>query len=376
MLTVPVSGDIFSMINAQAAGIAASEDSSDFLLDCGSRAGYDYLGTCEKGAKMQQLYDDMYEAYVSLWNDTSSTLKSSWMDGYCVYAELDMYGLTFDEATIVYYTFKGDFPLCYFSDLGAGSDGRLFYMPADVELMKGSRRAEAQKNITAYVLKLAAEADKGTTVHEKVRKLHDAMVRDLEYAFDANGNSSLEIWAHNITGAAEKGEGVCETYARTFQAVLNYLDIDNYFVNGVANNGDHAWNMAQLDDGGYYYFDVTWDDMAGEDLYFAKGSNTMSKDHRDDVPTDDPMRFLIKIPKASEKDFDPNYKPSENAAMGDVNGDGRINVTDISMTAGHVKGVKSLNDEQFGRAEVSGDGRLTVTDISKIAAHVKGVKSI
>ena len=61
---------------------------------------------------------------------------------------------------------------------------------------------------------------------------------------------------------------------------------------------------------------------------------------------------------------------------GDVNNDGMITVSDISKIAAHVKGKKSLTDEEFERAEVSGDGILTVTDIAKVAAHVKGKKAL
>ena len=61
---------------------------------------------------------------------------------------------------------------------------------------------------------------------------------------------------------------------------------------------------------------------------------------------------------------------------GDVNGDGAITVTDISKIAAHVKGIKSLTEEEQKRADANGDGSITVTDISKIAAHVKGIKAL
>ena len=61
---------------------------------------------------------------------------------------------------------------------------------------------------------------------------------------------------------------------------------------------------------------------------------------------------------------------------GDINGDGEINVTDISMAAAHVKGKKSLSASQIEKADVNGDGSVTVTDISLISAHVKGIKKL
>ena len=62
--------------------------------------------------------------------------------------------------------------------------------------------------------------------------------------------------------------------------------------------------------------------------------------------------------------------------LGDVNGDGKINVTDVSKTAAHVKGIKSLDINAQKSADVNGDGKINVTDVSKIAAHVKGIKPL
>ena len=61
---------------------------------------------------------------------------------------------------------------------------------------------------------------------------------------------------------------------------------------------------------------------------------------------------------------------------GDVNSDGKVNVTDVSKTAAHVKGVKSLDSAGKSKADVNGDGKVNVTDVSKIAAQVKGVKKL
>jgi len=63
--------------------------------------------------------------------------------------------------------------------------------------------------------------------------------------------------------------------------------------------------------------------------------------------------------------------------IGDVNGDGKINVTDVSKVAAHVKGVKALTtDKQKAAADANFDTKINVTDVSKIAAHVKGIKKL
>lgn len=60
--------------------------------------------------------------------------------------------------------------------------------------------------------------------------------------------------------------------------------------------------------------------------------------------------------------------------LGDVNGDGTINVSDISLMAAYIKGIKSLEDAQLTAADVNRNGELNVSDLSMVAAHVKGKK--
>jgi hypothetical protein len=62
--------------------------------------------------------------------------------------------------------------------------------------------------------------------------------------------------------------------------------------------------------------------------------------------------------------------------LGDVNGNGKINITDITLTAAHVKGKRLLTTGQMDRADINRDGKITVADIARIAAHVKGKKLI
>lgn len=63
-------------------------------------------------------------------------------------------------------------------------------------------------------------------------------------------------------------------------------------------------------------------------------------------------------------------------ALGDINGDGAINVTDIAMVAAHIKGIKALDENAVKVADVNKDDAVNVTDIAMIAAHIKGIKAI
>ena len=62
--------------------------------------------------------------------------------------------------------------------------------------------------------------------------------------------------------------------------------------------------------------------------------------------------------------------------LGDVNFDGKINVTDVTLTAAHVKGISSLSAKRLKAADVNEDGKVNVSDITRIAAHVKGIRAL
>ncbi len=63
-------------------------------------------------------------------------------------------------------------------------------------------------------------------------------------------------------------------------------------------------------------------------------------------------------------------------SVGDANGDNEINVSDIAVSAAHIKGIKPLTDEQQKAADVNDDDKVNVTDIAMIASHIKGIKAL
>ena len=64
------------------------------------------------------------------------------------------------------------------------------------------------------------------------------------------------------------------------------------------------------------------------------------------------------------------------AVKGDINKDGKVNVSDITMVAAHIKNEKPLTKEQQKKADVNKDGKINVADLSALAAQVKGIKPL
>ena len=62
--------------------------------------------------------------------------------------------------------------------------------------------------------------------------------------------------------------------------------------------------------------------------------------------------------------------------IGDVTGDGRINVADTSKVYSYVKGTAPLTDYAFACGDVDGNGKINVADTSKVYGHVKGTKPL
>ena len=64
---------------------------------------------------------------------------------------------------------------------------------------------------------------------------------------------------------------------------------------------------------------------------------------------------------------------AEERAQGDVNNDGRISVTDLSIVAAHVKTEKMIPEEDRPYADRNGDNRIDVRDIARLAAYLKNL---
>jgi hypothetical protein len=55
---------------------------------------------------------------------------------------------------------------------------------------------------------------------------------------------------------------------------------------------------------------------------------------------------------------------------GDLNGDNKININDLTKLAAHIKGKRLLPDPYI--ADFNNDGKINVSDLTKLAAHIKG----
>lgn len=113
--------------------------------------------------------------------------------------------------------------------------------------------------------------------------LHDWLVDNCEYDYS--------FLNHSAEAAFTIGTGVCDTYSKAYQLLLEAAGIDAGRAIGydLEYGGSHAWNYAKLE-GEWTQIDVTWDDTVSEYLsgtmfeamshsYFGLPDTLMQTDH-------------------------------------------------------------------------------------------------
>ena len=118
-----------------------------------------------------------------------------------------------------------------------------------------------------------------TTDYEIALWLHDYLINHAYY--------DLTYTEYGPDGVLLKGYGVCDSYSRAYQMLLNEFGIPNYRQDGLGLKASHAWNVVQLG-GKWYQIDPTWDDPSGETVavsgserytYFAVTDEILGRDH-------------------------------------------------------------------------------------------------
>ncbi len=64
------------------------------------------------------------------------------------------------------------------------------------------------------------------------------------------------------------------------------------------------------------------------------------------------------------------------SVLGDINGDGKVNVTDKTQLNAHIKGNSHFEGARLLACDITGDGKINVTDKSQLNAQLKGDRDI
>ena len=280
--------------------------------------GYRYLGTMENGEAMQAFYAQLDEAATAF-----HTSNADATDGEVATIEYPA-TLSTEEMIAVWKTYVDDKPLYYWLSNEASYTVTDFTLLCNEAYADGAVRAEQNEKIYSKIDEYLDLVKGEESTYNIALAFHDEIIENISYAYDANGKPSNERWAHNVLGVFEEQSGVCEAYARAYQLLLNAKGVENILVHGIANGEGHAWNMVRLEDGEWYYCDLTWDDTPSwtwglRHNYFcvaetqnvlwtdgevgSDGKGYFADSHTPDTPENMGVEFLYGLPKVAEKPF-------------------------------------------------------------------------
>lgn len=261
-------------------------------------------------------YSTSYDDYFG--DDEINSIPSTFMAQYPEQViNITEYGLDQNEIYEVYFTFRNDHPEYYWLSnycvpaYGSNNTSYLLVMfYGDYKI--GTDRRKMDNKINEEVKKFLLEIEKTNPEndYDKAKAAHDLIAEEVEYGYDDDGIPLDTSYAHTIVGVFDGNSDtdvVCEGYAKAFQMLMNAEEVDNIYVVGNGYNGitwgGHAWNMVRMDDGNYYWFDVTWDD--GEKVkydYFAKGKS-FEYDHMINTVDMTGVNFLYAVPDVPAYDY-------------------------------------------------------------------------
>lgn len=178
------------------------------------------------------------------------------------------------------------------------------YIACVEEYTSGTARQAERRALETQITAAREQVEAQDTAWAKARAANDWLCNSLTYAYDASGAPDDSMASHSIVGAFDERycAAVCEGYAKAFQLLMNAAGVANAYIIGLGNGGGHAWNMAQMDDGYYYYFDVTWNDSTSSDKYFAAGETSFSKNHTPNTADGERWDYLYDLPDVPEDD--------------------------------------------------------------------------
>ena len=264
---------------------------------------YNSLRGLEKAVAMQEFYMEI-DAAADAFHVSTEDAQIKKVGGKDTYYAAEVIfkdnGLTTEEAVSVWNAYTVDHPLYYWMSKQIAYDSAGNYITIIVDDEYGTAEARQSYNATIYTLvkEYVEYLDGESGAYEIAYAIHNLIINDAEYAYvPGTETPSNENWAHNIIGVMVNGEGVCESYAKTFQLILNYCDVECIFVPGTASGGAHAWNMVQLDNGEWYWYDLTWDDGTDSDRYLCV--NEMD-DHDAYAPGGTGVNYTYELPEPAK----------------------------------------------------------------------------
>ncbi len=199
--------------------------------------------------------------------------------------------------------------ISYYNGLTASSNGTINFK------YKDDRKVILEKNkkVNMEVDRIIKEnIRKGMSDLEKVKSIHDYLVLSVAYDYDNFLKNNVSDDSYEAYGALINKIAVCDGYTKSMALILNKVGVQTIQVTGIANGGNHSWNMVKID-GQYYHVDTTWDDPVPNKPgsvhynYFLKNTKQLKVNHQWDetaypVATSSKFNYFHNMNNMVEKD--------------------------------------------------------------------------
>lgn len=272
---------------------------------------FEYLADFSNGENMQKAYKDI-TAYCNKVHNGEIDIDSNSISGYYCLSKVNIYkyNLTTDELFKVFLSIRADHPEFFWLNsqysYGVSEQDKnkvIYFIPQVLSHYKTKdERSDMNERLENAISDFLSEID-GDTDFEKELQIHDKIARETvyDYYYDYSLND------YNIAGVLIDHVGVCESYTKTMQLLLNACGIDNIYVAGVVNTGSgdimHAWNQVCIEEN-YYNIDSTWDDQESGIIY--EYFNAKDEDfpyHFPFTPDDSEYQYPIKKCNSDEANY-------------------------------------------------------------------------
>lgn len=187
---------------------------------------------------------------------------------------------------------------------------------------------------------------------QKAKALHDWLCDAVDYDYkttsDQKNHVDYSAFLYNTT--------VCDGYARAYYLLTKAAGIESYLVH---QTGVHAWNLIKLGDH-YFHVDATWDD----------GKGIGNRNYNYFLLSDSQMKALggahsswtLSCP-SSLFTYDIGPVPLSNYMLGDINKDGIINASDLTILQNYILGKNAIKSGDLVLADVNFDGVVDSFDV-------------
>ncbi len=279
--------------------------------------GYYDLSRNTHGKSMQELYRKLYSACETFIKSGADVTEK---DGLFLIeaVELAELEITASEAVSVWKVFYCENPRYYWLSNTVSLVGSEMMLCVDEDYAKATSRAEHDSAIDEMALSLKSRLTDGMSQLDIALEIHDFILDRMNYAYEEDGKTPQDdIWAHNMTGCASYGLGVCESYAKTYQYLSLLNGLECLVVSGTAGE-DHAWNVVKID-GVWYGVDCTWDETNTEEISyncFGMSQSYLDESHKADSPDVYGSGYLYELPAVSEENVQLVYLYKENEHIG------------------------------------------------------------